>query len=118
MKKLWMVGLLVMIFGFAAIAWAFKPVTFEWTCNTEPEVVGYKIYFGGLSGTYTNHVDVGPVTPDASGKCYFTMNGPPYYAWYAATAYGSIDGDESDFSVEVEHASQFSTPGHFKKLTQ
>src|ERR1044072_7135297 len=33
-----------------------------WDPNPEPEVIGYKVHVGTQSGTYTQHIDVGPTT--------------------------------------------------------
>ena len=112
-KKILLVGALVL--GLATSALAFKPVTFEWECNTEVELTGYTLYLGGLSGAYTSHHELGMVTPDTSGQCQFTLNSPPYHSFYALTAHGDLTGDESDYSDEVEHASKFSTPRGLRK---
>jgi hypothetical protein len=33
-----------------------------WDQNPEPQVIGYKVHIGTQSGTYTQHIDVGPTT--------------------------------------------------------
>ena len=33
-----------------------------WDPNPEPQVIGYEVHVGTQSGTYTQHIDVGPTT--------------------------------------------------------
>jgi hypothetical protein len=70
-------------------------VTLAWDPNTEPDVAGYRIYYGLESDPYSNRIDVGnqisyTVASLAEGKTYY----------FAATAYDQ-EGNESDFSDEV-----------------
>jgi len=69
-------------------------VTLEWDPNTEPDLAGYKIYYGTSSESYDMSVDVGNWT-----SCTFAglEEGVTYY--FAATAYDAY-GTESDFSEE------------------
>jgi len=60
----------------------------------EPDVVGYKLYFGLESYSYTTSVDVGMVT---QATVSLPMAGSVYF--FAATTYDQ-DGNESDFSEE------------------
>jgi hypothetical protein len=80
-------------------------VDLAWDANTEPDLDGYKIYYGLASGNYGTPVDVGNVeqhtlTGLEEGKTYFL----------AATAY-DLDGNESAFSDELVHNVPFSIPG-------
>ncbi len=70
-------------------------VTLAWNVSPDPIVAGYKIYYGGASGAYTNDIDVGPAT-----NVILTglVEGATYY--FAATTY-SVVGVESVFSGEV-----------------
>jgi hypothetical protein len=70
-------------------------LTLTWDPNSEPDLAGYKIYYGTTSGNYPGNLDVGNVT-----TCALTgLNwGTTYYA--AATAYNTT-GYESGFSNEV-----------------
>jgi hypothetical protein len=72
-------------------------VTLNWDANSEPELAGYKIYYGTSSGDYANSVDVGKIT---SFNVSNLREDTTYY--FAATAYDSSD-QESDFSDEVSH---------------
>ena len=37
-------------------------INLTWNPNPEPQVIGYKVHMGTQSGTYTQHIDVGPTT--------------------------------------------------------
>lgn len=70
-------------------------VVLQWNSNSEPDLLGYKIYVGQSSGNYQFWNDVGNQTN------YTVTNlqeGTTYY--FAATAY-DFYGNESDFSDEV-----------------
>ncbi|MGH3454699.1 MAG: Ig-like domain-containing protein, partial [Nocardioidaceae bacterium] len=69
--------------------------TLSWNANSEPDVAGYKVYFGQASRSYQPAIDVGDnigytVTGLQEGRLYF----------FAVTAYDS-SGNESVFSSEV-----------------
>jgi hypothetical protein len=70
-------------------------LTLAWDPNGEPDLAGYKIYYGTESADYDFVIDVWNTT-------YFTVTGlaseTRYY--FALTAY-DIWGNESDFSDEV-----------------
>ena len=72
-------------------------VTLEWDPNSEPDIAGYKIYYGLESGNYTTTINVGNFT-----TCVISDldSGQTYY--FAATAYNN-DGYESDYSNEVSY---------------
>jgi hypothetical protein len=70
-------------------------VTLAWDPNAEPDVAGYRIYYGLASDQYGKQIDVGNQT---SYTVASLENGKTYY--FAATAYDRY-GDESDFSDEV-----------------
>src|ERR1051325_10824346 len=72
-------------------------VTLSWAPSSDPNVVGYKIYYGAVSGTYTNVIDTGSSTTVTINGL---VNGVTYY--FAATAY-NILGLESDFSNETSY---------------
>ena len=72
-------------------------VVLGWDASPDASAVGYRVYYGGASGNYTNSATVGNVTNA-------TFNGLPdgttYY--FAAVAY-TVDGFESAFSNEIIH---------------
>src|SRR5437870_4525381 len=79
-------------------------VTLTWDPNTEPDLAGYKLYYGLSSGSYPSSVDVGNLT---SYTLSGLLEGRTYY--FAATAYNRSLG-ESGFSNEVSKALADVTP--------
>ena len=77
-------------------------LTFAWSPNTEPNLAGYKIYYGTASRIYSMAIDVGnPVIIDGKVTCPLTVlpqENTLYY--FTATAYDG-NGFESDYSTEV-----------------
>lgn len=73
------------------------PFRVSWNANTEPDLAGYKVYFGPRSGVYTGSgspTDVGNVvtyllTISVAGQCFI-----------AVTAYNTT-AQESGFSNEI-----------------
>lgn len=90
-----LVGVVALILCGAVSAHA-QSATLAWDANTEPNVTGYKIYYGTKSRTYTKSVNVGKVTT-------YTVSGLDqsldYY--FAVQAYNSA-GLSSAFSSEVK----------------
>lgn len=74
---------------------AAQSVTLAWDSSPDPTVVGYNIYSGVASGTYTNRVDAGNAT---TGNISNLVEGTTYF--FAVTAYDA-SGLESDFSNEI-----------------
>ena len=67
----------------------------SWNNNTEPDLAGYRIYCGSVSGAYGYVLDVGDnVCVDIDG----VEEGTVYF--FAVTAYDLV-GNESDFSREI-----------------
>src|SRR5881628_2728584 len=79
-------------------------VTLAWDPNADPDLAGYKVYYGTSSGSYQFSVDVGNVT---SFTLAGLLEGQIYYL--ATTAY-NIKGIESEFSNEVSTAIADVTP--------
>ena len=70
-------------------------VILSWAPNSEPDLKGYKIYYGNSPRQYTHVIDVG------NKREYLIDNlevGIPYY--FAVTAYDTA-GNESGYSSEV-----------------
>lgn len=65
--------------------------------SPSPGVVGYKVYYGPLSGVYTNFVDLGN-----SLTGFVTELTPNWFYYFAATSYDE-NGVESKYSVETTH---------------
>ena len=73
-----------------------------WHPNSEPDLAGYKIYYGTSSGDYSNWIAVGRAT---SFRITGLSDDTEYFL--ALTAYDT-SGNESDFSGEV---SAYALPG-------
>ncbi|HEY9160374.1 MAG TPA: PKD domain-containing protein [Desulfomonilia bacterium] len=67
----------------------------SWNANTEPDLAGYKIYYGTQSGTYTSTVNTGKVTTMTIDNL---ETGKTYYV--AMSAYDT-SANESEKSAEV-----------------
>ena len=78
-------------------AWCSPTVTLAWNANTEPDVAGYRVYYGVASRTYTNMTDVGNIT---TNRIAGLVEGVNYF--FAVSAYNAA-GAESDFSDEVSY---------------
>jgi hypothetical protein len=72
-------------------------VIVRWDPNTEPDLLGYKVYWGTSSRNYT---DFGDANNDTSYRVPNLPEGVEYF--FAVTAYDTAY-NESDFSVEVSH---------------
>jgi hypothetical protein len=85
--------------GSSSTSSSLKSVTLEWNANVEPDLAGYRVYYGSRSGSYMqpkgNGLDSGRVTS-------YTIAGLPVGATYyiAITAYDAA-GNESGYSSEV-----------------
>jgi hypothetical protein len=74
-------------------------VPLAWNPSNDPNVAGYRIYYGSASQLYTNSVTVGEVTNTVIGGL---IDGCTYY--FAAKSYDSA-GNESEFSNEASISS-------------
>lgn len=72
-------------------------VTLAWDPNSEPDVTGYKLYYGTAKGAYEFAIDVGNQT---TYTLLGFLEGVDYH--FAVTAY-NVYGLESDFSDEVSY---------------
>lgn len=73
-------------------------VTLEWDANTEPDLEGYKVYYGNSAGIYDFTIDVGNQT---SYTVTGLNSGDTYH--FSATAYNTSHV-ESAFASEVSYA--------------
>jgi Fibronectin type III domain len=71
-------------------------VSLSWNQNSDPAITGYNIYYGTVSGAYTNNVTVGNI---AAVTIADLQAGVTYY--FVATAFDAF-GDESGFSNETQ----------------
>ncbi len=89
---------LLAIVTVAFSSFATQSVTLTWNPSSSPDVTGYKIYYGTVSGSYTNVVAVGAVT---SVTITGLKEGVTYY--FAASTYNSNLNQESDLSNETSY---------------
>ena len=83
------------IFSFVTGAFAeTRSVSLAWDANSEPDIAGYKVYWGTSSGVYDQFNDVSQTTASVSDLTV----GVRYY--FAVTAYNEA-GLESGYSEEV-----------------
>ena len=92
MKKLFTILAILAIAGIAQAA----TVQVTWNPNTEPDLAGYKIYYGTASGVYGDPIDVGNVTGHVMEIT--PQHGATYY--FALTAYDT-SGNVSGYSAEA-----------------
>ena len=93
-----MAGVLVLLLGGGASpVVAANNVKLAWDASPSPTVVGYRIYYGGTSRTYTNSVTVGNVTTDTLSNL---KSGGTYYI---ATTARDASGLESAYSNEATY---------------
>jgi enamine deaminase RidA (YjgF/YER057c/UK114 family) len=78
-------------------AQAVRNVTLMWSPISNPIVAGFNIYYGGVSGVYTNKTDVGGATILTISNL---LNGKTYY--FAISTY-SAAGAESALSGEISY---------------
>ncbi|MCX7635466.1 MAG: hypothetical protein N2Z74_06945, partial [Syntrophales bacterium] len=69
-------------------------IRLTWDPNTEPDLAGYKIYYGNASRVYTHSINVGKVTS-------YTLNLDPRNRYYIAVTAYDTENLESGFSNEV-----------------
>jgi len=74
-------------------------ITLTWDPNTEPDLAGYKVYYGAASGVYKSPINVGKVTA-------YTLTGLPQgqTLFVSVTAYDTSNR-ESEYSNEVSGVS-------------
>ena len=77
-------------------------VTLAWDPNTEPDIVGYSLYYGKASGIYEFVIDVRNQT-----TCNISDLEDAETYYFIVTAY-NISGFESDFSSELRYPQPFS----------
>ena len=75
---------------------AAQSVIIIWNANPEPDVIGYRLFYGTESRVYTNQVDV----PGPMAVANNLVEGQTYY--FAAVAY-NINGLESGLSAEISY---------------
>jgi fibronectin type 3 domain-containing protein len=97
MKKLCLAFLILLTSTLAFAA----DVTLQWDANTEPDLVGYKVYHGTESRTYGDPIEI-PLTElaDAANPEYIIHVPDGLFHYITVTAY-DLEALESDYSNEV-----------------
>jgi hypothetical protein len=85
----------------------FRTVNVAWDASSEPDIAGYKLYYGTASGSYAASIDVGDVLTYSVSDL---DEGATYY--FAAKAYNTAGIEGSTYSNEVSSEVQVVTlPG-------
>ncbi len=87
--------LLLAVYGFSGtVTVAFDPIE-------DPDIIGYRVYYGKASRAYTHSMDIG-------SQNIFTLNGlePGRTYYFAVTSYDAND-NESVYSQEISYNSDF-----------
>jgi Fibronectin type III domain len=87
----------------AATAFGQSSITLAWDPSSDSRIVGYRLYEGIVSGSYTNVIDVGNLTTATVSNL---VSGVTYY--FALTAF-DINGQESPLSTELSYTVPFPT---------
>lgn len=100
--KLVLPGILVfslLQIGIHAFGAVFVPAPYcaplAWDKSSDPEVIGYRVHYGVVSGYYTNSIDVGNTTV----RMISGLQGGATY-FFSITSY-DINGKESPYSKEL-----------------
>ena len=87
-------GLVMLIYPMPVFA---ADASLSWNPNTEPDLAGYKVYYGTASRTYGSPINVGNQTA-------FAVTGLSAGTYYFAVTAFDTSGNESVFSAEVSKA--------------
>lgn len=80
----------IVVFAHSASA---DTINLMWDPNPEESVIGYKVHVGTQSGTYTQHIDVGPTT---AWSYTSAVAGQQYCFAVTAYASGPVEGPRSN----------------------
>ncbi len=94
LRSLFIAAIFIMVAGSQALA---ETVTIAWDPNPEPDIYGYKVFYGTESRNYTNEVDV--IGPNNTSVQITGLE--PGNTYYFAVKAVDLAGQESDFSEEV-----------------
>lgn len=107
-------GLVALLIAFVSLltsAATGASVSLAWNRNAEPEVAGYKLYYGRASRSYANIVSVG------NTNFVTVTNLAPAATYYFAVVAVTTNGLESDFSAEVSSTMPVTPPVNFRVIT-
>lgn len=92
---------------------ASQSVTLGWTPSTSTNISGYFVYEGGVSGAYTNKMDVGNISLATIPQL---IEGGKYFFRVSAYNVGGLEGIKSD-EVSYEVPLTLPAPGNFQVRT-
>src|SRR5215208_3351628 len=75
-------ALVILLVLFSSVSAEAAPITIAWNPIPDPTVIGYQVYVGAASGSYSETFDVGL----AASFSYFPTGGSVYY-YFAVAAY-------------------------------
>jgi hypothetical protein len=91
--------LLAVVLSFSAARFAqASTVTFRWDPNTEPDLAGYRLYYGNSPRNQTAYTQTVPINNRNATTWELSLPAGVYY--FALTAF-DLSGNESGFSTEV-----------------
>ena len=76
-------------------------VTLSWERNQEPDIAGYKIFYGTASRSYTNTITINDTAHEPLTRNYTIVGLEDGKTYYFAIKAFDLAGQESDFSDEV-----------------
>ena len=88
--------------GTVTLTWTAPKTNADGTALTD--LAGYRIYYGTVSGNYTEVKDVGIPSCDTNGdetECSYTIENLSPGTWYFAVTAYDTSGNESDYSNET-----------------
>lgn len=83
---------------------AARTETLRWTQANPAQVKGFRIYWGTQSRHYTQSVDTGSISPNASGVYTYSISVPDNAVIYVAVTAYSQAGNESAYSNERQRS--------------
>ncbi len=92
-------GLASLLLGSLSVAQAAQSVSFAWTANTDPSIVGYRYHQGTSSGNYSQSIDVGKSSTATAANL---TAGLTYYfviTAYNAAAQESVASNQVSFTA-------------------
>ena len=99
---------LCLILMLPVIAWS-AAITMTWDRNQEPDIAGYRIYYGTQSGIYDNTVTIYDSANLPLERSYTVDGLSEGVTYYFALKTFDQAGQESDYSVEASQNTSMST---------
>ena len=88
-------------------------ITLKWTRNTEPDIAGYKIFYGIQSQAYDNVITINDTATEPE-QCQYTIYGlQEGQTYYIALKSFDLGGNESTYSQETSAYIDSSSQHHY-----